>query len=265
MIESKVTTNNLIENSLKKCDIKSGDTIMLHGDAAVALQMNLENQNRNLKLLFDKIISYLGKNGTLIVPTFSYSFTEGKDFDVENTPSKLGIFSEHFRKRNDVIRSKHPMFSVSAIGKHSKSFQNSDIKTCFGKDTAFDLLFNFSGKIVCFGCSFNRITFAHFVEEKLKVKYRYQKKFSGWIIKNKKKEYINTNFFVRDLKVETETELNILKEKLKSKLLLNEADIGRFKIYSVKSKDFFKVASNLLKKDPFALIKKNMKEKKHAI
>ena len=40
--------NDLIEDSLKKCDINSGDTIMLHGDAAVAFQMNSQNQNRNL-------------------------------------------------------------------------------------------------------------------------------------------------------------------------------------------------------------------------
>jgi len=265
MKKNKLIKNDLIEDSLKKCDINSGDTIMLHGDAAVAFQLNSQNQNRNLKLLFDKIISYLGKNGTLIVPTFSYSFAEGKDFDVKNTPSKLGTFSENFRKRKDVVRSNHPIFSVSAIGKHSKSFQNSDIKTCFGKDTAFDLLLNFSGKIVCFGCSFNRITFTHFVEEKLKVKYRFHKEFSGWVVKNKKKEYIKTDFFVRDLKRNTETELKKLKEELKLKLLLKEADVGRFKIYSVRSKDFFKVASDLLKTNPFSLIKKKMKEKTYAI
>ena len=68
-----------IQTSLKKCSIKKGDTLMIHGDAAIAL-MNGTDVNKDLKKLFDNIISFLGKKGTLVVPAFSYSFTQGKKF-----------------------------------------------------------------------------------------------------------------------------------------------------------------------------------------
>ncbi len=76
---------------------------MIHGDAAIAL-MSGKDVNKELNKLFDNIISFLGKRGTLVVPAFSYSFTQGKNFNVEKSPSEIGIFSEYFRKRKDVKR-----------------------------------------------------------------------------------------------------------------------------------------------------------------
>ncbi len=242
-----------IQTSLKKCSIKKGDTLMIHGDAAIAL-MNGTDVNKELKKLFDNIISFLGKKGTLVVPAFSYSFTQGKNFSAERSPSEIGIFSEYFRKRKGVKRSNHPIFSVCSIGKNSKIFENSDTKTCFGKNTAFDILHRLSGKIVCLGCSFNRITFAHFVEEKLKVNYRFNKKFSGFITTAGKKKFIKTNFFVRDLKFKTD--LSKLKKKLIKKSLLKKADYGRFEIYTVNSKDLFNIASKMVENNPYILAKK---------
>ncbi len=227
---------------------------MVHGDAAIAL-MSGKDVNKELNKLFDNIISFLGKRGTLVVPAFSYSFTQGKNFNVEKSPSEIGIFSEYFRKRKDVKRSNHPIFSVCSVGKNSKIFENSNTKTCFGKNTAFDVLHRLSGKIVCLGCSFNRITFAHFVEEKLKVNYRFNKKFSGFVTVGGKKKFVKTNFFVRDLKFKTD--LSKLKKKLINKSLLKKTNYGRFEIYTVKSKDLFRIASKMIKNKPYILTKRN--------
>ena len=61
-------------------------------------------------------------------------------------------------------------------------------QTCFGKNSLFDFLFKNKAKILCLGCSYNEITYTHFIEEKLNVDYRYNKKFKGYYIKNGKKK-----------------------------------------------------------------------------
>ena len=87
-----------IRKALKKSGVRRNDTLMLHGDAGVAAQIN-SVKNDKLKIFFDEIIKYLGKEGTLLVPTFTYSFCHDESFIVEKTPSSLGLFSENFRKR----------------------------------------------------------------------------------------------------------------------------------------------------------------------
>ena len=46
-----------------------------------------------------EILTEYFKKGTIIIPTFSYSFTKKETFDPTNTKSEVGIFSEIFRKK----------------------------------------------------------------------------------------------------------------------------------------------------------------------
>ena len=73
---------------LKKSGVKKGDTLMLHGDAGIITQINSKKKDK-LKIFFDEIIKYLGKEGTLLVPTFTYSSSHNENFIVEKTPSIL--------------------------------------------------------------------------------------------------------------------------------------------------------------------------------
>ena len=46
------------------------------------------------KRYFRLLINYLGEKGTLIIPTFNFDFCSGKIYDIKNTKSQMGIFSE---------------------------------------------------------------------------------------------------------------------------------------------------------------------------
>ncbi len=89
----------------------------------------------------------------------------------------------------------------------------------------------------------------------MKVNYRFNKKFSGFVTVGGKKKFVKTNFFVRDLKFKTD--LSELKKKLINKSLLKKTNYGRFEIYTVKSKDLFKIASKMIKNKPYILTKRN--------
>ena len=242
-----------IKQSFKNVGISPNDTIMIHGDAGVAAQITNVAINHRLNFLIDEIINFIGNQGTLIVPTFSYSFTKNQDFDVHNTPSDLGAFSEAFRTHPDSLRSKNPNFSVSSIGKDSGKYINSRIDDCFGSETAFDLLFKDNAKIVCLGCNFSRITFVHYVEQNIGVKYRYFKKFFGRIVDNGHIEEIENRYYVRDLSIESQGELEEIKKAATEKRVLSQTTFGRFPLFSIGVEDFFLIATELLRKNPYAL------------
>ena len=68
-----------IINSLKKLKIKKNDIVMMHGDANISSQLKGRNLNAKLKTTFELIIRYFKPNGTLLVPTFTPSFTKTKN------------------------------------------------------------------------------------------------------------------------------------------------------------------------------------------
>ena len=242
-----------IRISLKSSGRRPGDTLLIHGDSVVAAQLTEIPVERRLFILFKEIIKYLGKNGTLVIPTFTYSLTKNELFDVNNTKSSIGFFSEYFRNMAGTIRSSHPIFSVSAIGKQKKLFKNSNIEDCFGEETSFGLLYKLNAKQMNLGCKFN-LTFAHYVEQKLNVDYRYFKSFEGYIKKNKKKSFIKTNYFVGDKKINYKLHLERLKKELLKNNKLKVVPFGRLASYTVSSKNFFIYSKLILDKNKYGLI-----------
>ena len=117
-----------IKIKLRKLGIKSGDTLMIHGDAGVAEQLNLKRKKK-INVLFNEIIKLIGVNGNILIPSFTYSACEKKIFNVLNSKSVLGEFSESFRSNPQVKRTKHPIFSFLVYGKKFRYFEKSRIET----------------------------------------------------------------------------------------------------------------------------------------
>lgn len=243
-----------ITTSLKVGGLRPDDTVMIHGDALVAAQIREVDKSEQLSVLADTIIDYLAKDGTLIIPTFSYSFTNKEPFNVEQTPSKIGLFSEVFRKKPGANRSRHPIFSVVIFGKNAEDYIDCSISDCFGPNTIFDKLYKKNAKIMCLGCGLNQITFTHYIEQQHNVPYRFNKSFSGIIESTEKKEEIITDYFVRDLNIKSYLNLDTLKKSLIEKELLTISPIGRIGFYLVNSVEFFNEASNLLRTNIYSLI-----------
>ena len=247
--------NLCLGDSLNRINVKPEDVLMIHGDAGVASQYkNIEPKER-INHLFEELFKYIGTQGTIIVPTFSYSFTRNKDFIVDTTPSEVGLFSEMFRKIQKVKRTNHPIFSVAVYGRETKKILQSSNKDCFGKGTVFDLLKILNAKIICLGCDLNRITFVHYVEQQANVKYRYNKSFDGQIIEKNKCRKISTDFFVRNLDIQSECDLEWFKAEALAQKKLFQTEFGRFPLLAIGAVNFIDVASQLLEINPHALIK----------
>lgn len=245
-----------ISLSLKKCGIKKGDTIMVHGDAGIVAQLNIKTKKK-IDYFFDEIIKYIGKQGTILVPTFTYASCKKKYFDCLKTPSELGLFSENFRNRKFTKRTNNPIFSFSIYGKKYRYFKKANIKTCFGKNSVFDFFHRVNGKIICLGCSIDRVTFTHHVEEFFGVDYRFHKTFNIIVKNGNMKKNIDINYYVRKLDRPSRIDLNIPYKILKRNKKIREINFGRYKFLSFSSKDFFQISLNSLKKNKYSLIRKN--------
>jgi aminoglycoside 3-N-acetyltransferase len=238
---------------LEDAGIRSGDTLMIHGDSIVAAQITSLPAEQRLSALFNQILNYLGKNGTLVVPTFTYSFTKNEIFDVQNSPSCAGQFSEYFRLNYPVFRSYQPIFSVAAVGKYQKVFQESSVRDCFGDGSSFDLLYKLDAKLMNLGCDL-MYTFTHYVEQSAGVNYRYFKDFNGYVIDGETRLRKKTRYFVGDLNIKYALKSDKLKEYLISNARVKIVPFGRFASYTVSSVNYFNDVRALLDDDQYSLI-----------
>ncbi len=244
-----------IESSLKGAGLKKGDTVMVHSDVRVFGKLgDVHDKEKFLDSILDAFLNVLGSDGTLIVPTFTYSFCKNKVFDVKNTSSTVGIFTEHVRKKKEAVRSIEPIFSCAGIGKHSKKMLENISSECFGKDSVFDRLHGIDGKIMLFGRSFD-ITYVHYIENAFKVSYRFNKKFSGTIInENGIKYYSEFDYYVRYLDRNVNYRMENLGDELFKRGLLKRTVLGHNNLLICKAKDAFDVGIEMLRKNEFAFL-----------
>jgi aminoglycoside 3-N-acetyltransferase len=243
--------------AFRKCGMQPGAVLMLHSDAIFLAQTQLMHIEERYALFFDALDEVLGPEGTLVIPTFTYSATKGEPFVVEETPSIVGELTEYFRKLPGVLRSRDPIFSVAVRGDKAQEFSNVEVEDSFGANSVFDLLNRYDAWLGCLAGKF-LMTYTHFVEQAVNVDYRYFKEFEYTIIENGVSQEGSLRFFVRDLERESDMDLSHLKRVLTKKKLLHTVTMGRFYAYMVKCRDFRKNAEVLIAKYKNALIKEGV-------
>ena len=239
---------NLLTNKLSKI-IKRGDVVYMESDLTAFREIFLQCKSKTefLNFFFQIFKNLIGNKGTLVVPSFSYSWGDNvkiKVFNIKKTKSKTGIFPEYMMNKKEVYRTNDPMFSCLIFGNNKKFFLQNN-KNTFGPSSLFEKLLKYNAKLVSFGLNRFDPTFVHYVEQYFdtnikKIKYRYLKKIHGTIIKNNK-QYKDTFYtFLKNKKIaKIYNEKKIKKDLIKYKKL-KYLNIFKADIYVVKSKNFFK-------------------------
>jgi len=246
-----------IVEAFKLCGVGRGDVLMLHADAIVLAQLPPMTPEQRFDVLFDALEAVLGPEGTLVLPTFTYSFTKGERFDPATTPSTVGLLTEAFRTRPGVRRSRDPIFSVAARGRLADQFAGAATDDCFGPKSAFALLAQHDAWLACLGCSF-RLTFTHYVEQAAGVDYRYFKTFTGVRVDEEGEATTSVRYFVRDLDRKTLIDLSGLKADLAQAGTLATAAVGRVGLSAVRCSAFEAGARALWARNPSGLIEEGL-------
>ena len=254
--DTKIYFHDLVR-ALKQSGIKKGDILFVHVNLGAFGKLGLIKSRKELTNLFiEAFIESVGHEGTVITPTYTYSFCDNEIYNPQNSPSKVGYFSEEFRLRKDSYRTINPLFSVSAIGGNAKKLTSGLSKTSFGRGSIFDRLQNeVNSKYVVAGVDHFICSHVHYIECLMNVPYRYIKKFKGEIKVNGKLYQDEYEYNVRYLNKNVNTTFNKLEKHLLENRFMNRAKLGWNYISTVEINVIYKESINMLKKDPFFFLK----------
>ena len=200
----------------------------------------------------DLLIGLLGKEGTLMMPTFPFQGYQldyiniQRNYNPKLTPSKVGLVSELFRRRSDVVRSLHPTHSIAAWGKHKEEILiDHHLGTAFGKNSPFYKMCYYNGTVISVGVHPRTCFTILHVPEELHPKtreYQYEKKDYTMVIKGED----TINYKLNPLRTDRSRNYDrSIKIMIKEGILRSEKHKG-LKVGSAKAKLFIKRALELI-------------------
>jgi len=212
-IINKTITPNTIESlkdDFKSLGVKKGDIVLVHSSLS-----QLGWTVGGPVSVIDALISVLGEEGTLIMPSFSSGNTNPDGwqyppvpkewcpiirenmpaFHVDKTPTRaMGTIAETFRKYPGVVRSDHPVSSFSAWGKHARYItQNHKIESDLGDGSPLARIYKLDGKVLLLGVNHSSNTSIHLAEYRSEYKDKYFKVNGSSMIIDGKRQWMQWN------------------------------------------------------------------------
>lgn len=236
-----------IVRALGELGVRPGQTLMVHSflGAFGKIEGGMETVLAALK-------EAVGEKGTLVFPTYNYDFCHGTSYDDRETPSQVGQLTEFVRKREEAIRTFHPVYSHAVIGAKQEYYSRGLSKSGFGKGSLFDRLRGDpDAYILYFGVDWNLGTFIHHVEESLQVPYRFVKKFPGQVTEQGKVRDYTAEIFSRYLELGIVINLRPFQQYMLEIGKNKQVALGRGTLSLVKVSDYFENASEQYQKHPF--------------
>ena len=150
--------------------LRHGDSVLLH--SAFEDHFGFRGSPEDIVEAFVKAI---GKDGNLLMASMPYGtssleyLSKLKRFDVRKTPSAMGLVSEFFRRRTEVVRSASPLHPILILGPKAAWFAEGHERCEYscGAGSVFDKLLRVGGKVAFFNVSFAYFTFFHYLEHRV--------------------------------------------------------------------------------------------------
>jgi aminopeptidase-like protein/aminoglycoside N3'-acetyltransferase len=173
-----------LRDALRIVSVVRGDTLYCHLSLDA---LGLLGTIGESELLLNCLLDAVGEEGTILVPTYTFSFCRQEEFNIRESPTQRGPWStsieflEFFRRHPKAVRSRDPIYSVAGMGPKAEELLTDLPNTCFGKGSIHDRLVRVNGKICTIGVGLQNVTFLHHVEEIAGVPFRFKKLYTGYI------------------------------------------------------------------------------------
>ena len=194
-----------IVNALKKGGLQRGDNVWVFSSLGfLGRPKGAKTIEEVCKIFHSAIREVIGKEGTIFVPTYSYTIgrnlaSEPAIFDPKEEPAQIGPFPEYFRKLPTVFRSNDPMMPIAGEGTLAQEVLKEVPPNSYGHGSVYERLLEYPVKILTLGLGPNWIPFIHYLDWLHKVPFRFDKLFTGCVKKGEKTEYLNWVYPVRTL------------------------------------------------------------------
>jgi len=198
----------------------------------------------------------MGVNGTLVVPTFTYERT-GPDspYIHETTPSETGVLTEYLRNKAGSLRSMHPVFSFTAVGKDKEAICANVSRNSYAWNTPTHRLVEADALVISIGRSPHRGSFfIHLGEAFVGVPYRYTKELAIPVFSEGQVIPQPFYHYVKYAEADIAWDTNRLIERLESRHLLRYEPLGLSGIWGYKAKDVFQTTVSLLMRNIYGLL-----------
>ncbi len=171
-----------IVSALRASGVHRGDVLFVHVSLGRLGMPPVAKMEEASALMIGALEEAIGADGTLLVPTYTYSIGKGEVFDVDKSPSTIGPLTEYFRRLPGAIRSADPMLAVSGRGPRAKELLTGLPHTCYGPGSIYERLRRLNAKICTIGLDLHWATFRHHIEELAGVPFRFRKMFHGTVV-----------------------------------------------------------------------------------
>ncbi len=220
----------------KSIGIKCGDNVDIVSDLLnITLILREKKISFSAKCLIDALCNIISDEGNILIRSFSWNFCINKGFNYKTTKSQVGSLGNIALSRTDFKRTKHPIYSWAVFGKDKEKLTSLDYKESFGKNSIFAWELENGGKLIRIGNPKEHgFTIYHHIEEKVGVKYRYEKDFTdNYTDENgitNKKTY---SMYVRNLDMNVETNTFLYIPEFEKKGIINTSIYNGINLESV--------------------------------
>ena len=242
--------------AVRELGARDGDVVMLHVNAA-ALGLDDAGDAAHASLL-SAVRAAIGSEGTILVPTYTFSFCRQEDFDPATTPTQGGPWSpsadflEYFRRLPDVVRSADPIHSIAGQGPRAAGLLEGVAPTCFGEGSVFQRLVAADALICMIGLGLEEATLRHHTEEMVGVPFRYRKLFTGRVREDGVQRKRGWIYNVRILADNGYPDGRRLERAALERGIARRADVGAGAVIGVRSAALDWLTRALLADDPWA-------------
>jgi aminoglycoside 3-N-acetyltransferase len=249
-----------LKAALDRLPLERGDVVFCHANLGFFGRADgICNASSLCEMFFDAIMERLGPNGTICVPTFTYSFSkpEPEVFDPGQTASRMGVFAEWVRKHQAALRSFDPCYSVAAVGPRCWRFvaMAADDENSFdGRASFFARFGRANGKVLNLNFDAGS-THVHWVERELGVPYRFDKTFTGTIRSSGIEDRVRSTIWVRYLDDALEARFEAFNQLAWECGLFDTAPLGRGEMGVISATDTYGLIEETLPKRPWFLTK----------
>ncbi len=250
IINMRIYTKNDIKVALSNLELKAGDSVLVRSDLRY-FGMFDEGTRKLPAAIFNELAQLIDlEKGTIIVPTGSLSLCNTETpFNPTDTKSELGAFSEYVRTLPEAIRSFHPFFSYTAIGKKADYFCTNNSRHAFGPNSPKDRMIAENIKFISLGASPNfTCSTVHHAEFVAGVPYRYVKEFLHPVIRENRLVREPFYMYVTYLNMDIKRDKN-RKIWAKYRNELQKVPLGSGFIYMYKLQDFYEHCIKMFQED----------------